>query len=480
MKHANFLKNAAVISLGAFAAKAIGAVYRISLTGMLGSYGTGLYQMAYPLFVLLLTFSSSGIPSALARMIARDRARGAGESAIFGALRLFALLGAVGSLLMCALSPLMSAAQGERDLMRCYLALAPSVFLVALIAALRGYFQGRGEMSPTAFSEIVEQLIKAAAGLFLSRLANSPAEAAQCALWAVTLSELCALFYLGMRFRGTRRSKLLLRERSSFSVLSAALPVMAAAALLPLSRMADSVVVVRLLSRVSPRAVSLYGLLSGAASSLSALPATLCCGVVAATVPAVSQSVSGGDEEGGRRRAMYALSLTLLLSVPLSAALAVFARPVVSLLYPALSAGDKSTLVSLLRLLALSSAFLAGADTLSASLTGMGRAKSAALSMGIAVFVKLCLQFLLIGGRLGVMGAALAETVCFPVAFFLDLMYTVRKKKVKQYDHGDRIGNGRRRAHPVGAQSAPGSGRSACAHGRDRVRQELEERNDPV
>ena len=49
-KYFGFLKNAAIVSLGGLAAKAIGVVYRIPLANFLGGYGAGLYQMAYPLF----------------------------------------------------------------------------------------------------------------------------------------------------------------------------------------------------------------------------------------------------------------------------------------------------------------------------------------------------------------------------------------------------------------------------------------------
>ena len=62
LRRARFLKNAAVISLGGLFAKVIGVFYRIPLANLLGGYGMGLYQMAYPLFCLLLTFSSAGIP----------------------------------------------------------------------------------------------------------------------------------------------------------------------------------------------------------------------------------------------------------------------------------------------------------------------------------------------------------------------------------------------------------------------------------
>ncbi len=468
MKHAKLLKNAAVISLGAIAAKGIGAFYRIPLAAILGGYGTGLYQMAYPLFVVLLTFSSTGIPSALARIVARDSANGCGGS-VSNALRLFALLGLFGTVLMCLITPFMSALQGDSRLIPCYLALAPAVFLVSLIAVLRGYFQGRGEMAPTALSEIVEQIVKAGAGILLAGSASDPAEGAAKALFAVTLSEAAALLGLYVRYRGMRERKFLARESSGGTLLFSALPVMAATSLLPLSHMTDSILVVRLLSRYTDRAVTLYGLLAGGCATLASLPATLCYGLVAAIVPAVSRSFAEGEHGEGTARALYALLVTVLLSAPCAAGLIVFARPIVSLLFPRLTAQDTETLISLLRLSALSSVFLAGIDTLSAALTGMGRAKKAALSMLAAVTGKTALELLLVNGKLLVFGAAIAANACYTVAFFLDLFYTVRKEKEKAHDHGDRIGNRMRRGDRKSIGSGKRRGRSTRTHGDPRT-----------
>ena len=158
MKHSSFLKSVAVLSLGGLAAKAIGAIYRIPLANVLGGYGTGLYQMAYPLFVLLLTFSSAGIPSAFSRVIARETVRGRdGADTVRAAIKIFSIVGFVGMVVMMLLSDGMSRMQGEEGLRWCYLALAPSVFFVAVIAVLRGYFQGKNNMSPTAISEILRR-----------------------------------------------------------------------------------------------------------------------------------------------------------------------------------------------------------------------------------------------------------------------------------------------------------------------------------
>ena len=101
MKQASYLRGAAILTLGGLAAKVIGALYRIPLANALGGYGMGLYQMAYPLFCVLLTFTSTGIPSALSRVVAAERARGTENGGtVRSALRLFGVLGAAGTAAM--------------------------------------------------------------------------------------------------------------------------------------------------------------------------------------------------------------------------------------------------------------------------------------------------------------------------------------------------------------------------------------------
>lgn len=415
---------------GFLIAKVIGAFYRISLTGILGGYGIGLYQMAYPLFLLFLTFSSAGIPSALSRAIAAERARGRETTGYMKtALSLFALVGFTGTLLMCLAALLMSGLQREKNLLSCYCALAPSVFLCAIVCVLRGYFQGKNEMSPTAVSEVLEQSIKAGFGIVAARLASDPVKGATLALFAVSLSEFVSLVYLLFEYGGERKIKSL-RKTNAFFLWRSVLPVMVAAALLPLSRTLDSVVIVRLMTRYTGRAVSLYGLYSGGVMSLVDAPAALTGGFVAAAIPLVSASVSRGDDEGGKRNAALALLFTFALSVPCALFLFVFASPLARLLYANLSESDLATVIALMRLSSVSAVSLSAVNTLSACLTGMGRAKCAARAMLIAVAIKFALQWILVSNpALSVGGAAIAANVCYLVAFFFDSIYTWRARK---------------------------------------------------
>ncbi|MBQ8406980.1 MAG: oligosaccharide flippase family protein, partial [Clostridia bacterium] len=194
MKKQSFLKGAFYLALSSFLSKAIGALYKIPLANLVGGYGLGLYQMAYPFYCLLLTISATGIPSAIASLGAERREMGFSTRPLFkSALKLFLSIGAGGTALMICLSAILSSLQGE-PLQKGYLALAPSVFLTSAIAVFRGYFQAERDMRPTALSEVVEQTVKVSLGLLFAYLnRDNPVRAVGFLLLAVSISELIAL-----------------------------------------------------------------------------------------------------------------------------------------------------------------------------------------------------------------------------------------------------------------------------------------------
>ena len=71
-----FVKSIFILSVGGLVAKLLGAFYRIPLTNVVGSYGMGIYQLVFPLFSLLLTISTAGIPVAVSKLVAEKTAVG--------------------------------------------------------------------------------------------------------------------------------------------------------------------------------------------------------------------------------------------------------------------------------------------------------------------------------------------------------------------------------------------------------------------
>ncbi len=474
MKKQSFLKGAAIIAAGGFLAKLIGALYRIPLTNLIGGYGMGLYQMVYPFYCLLLTVSATGIPSSIAKMTAERRARGVSSKPVLkSAMALFLAVGAVGTVLMMALSPLLSRVQDCPELTGGYIALAPAVLLVSAISVFRGWFQGENNMFPTALSEVTEQIVKVGFGLLFAYLFRSDVQkAVTFILLSVSVSELAALILMAFLYKRVPAPFAGLKEEgrvSMKSVLRLSIPVTLSAALLPLSSLLDSVIIVRLLKRYTAEAVTLYGLFSGGAVTIINLPVSVCYGIAAASVPAVSAASAEKKKEndplsaehteifvpapspedaaetpapakrvktkkeeprpsfaGARRRMLYALIVTFAVSLPCAIGLFFLAGPATRIIFRSLKEEEREILIKLIQIFAVSAVFLSCTQTLSACLTGLGRPKYAAISMAVAVAVKTILNFALVSDpKISVYGAAIAADVCYLVAFALDLVYNL-------------------------------------------------------
>ncbi len=430
------VKGAAQIAVGGFLAKVIGALYRIPLTNLLGGEGIGLYQLVYPFYCLLLTVSATGIPSSIAKLVAEKRAKGESPAPLIStAMRLFLLIGGASTLLMIGVSPFLSRAQGERGLVGGYFALSPSVLLVSAISVFRGYFQGEGEMFPTAFSEVFEQLVKVAVGLVAAWVFRENVfRAVTALLFAVSVSELAALAFLFFRFRKSK-DRLLEGKRGSLvsgkQVLALSLPVTLASLLLPLSGLVESVVIVRLLKGYADNAVALYGLFSGGAVTIVNLPVSVCYGVAVASVPAISRAAVKGT--GTRKKLLYSLGLTLALSVLSAVGLYFLSGIAVRLIYRSLSESETQILIALVKLFSVSAITLSATQTLSASLTALGKPVYSAIAMGIAVVVKTALGVLLVRQpSVSVYGVAIATDAAYLVAFLLDFFFAMRATKNKK------------------------------------------------
>ena len=108
----SFLKGAAWIALGGFAAKLIGGLYRIPLANILGGEGIGLYQLVYAVYCLFLTVAATGIPSSVAKLTAeRIGKRESALPLLKKSLSFFSIVGVVASLFMAVLAPFLAKAQ---------------------------------------------------------------------------------------------------------------------------------------------------------------------------------------------------------------------------------------------------------------------------------------------------------------------------------------------------------------------------------
>lgn len=422
----SFFAGAIIISAGGFISKLLGAIYRIPLTNILGSDGMGIYQMVYPLYCILLTVSASGIPAGVARLISSGRAEGAERSAF----RLYGLIGVLGTVIMYLLSGLLAAVQGEPAVELCCKMLSPAVLFTSAISVVRGYFQGRHNMLPTAFTEVCEQLVKVLVGVALAlHFRGNMQLAVASALFAVTIGEgVSALFALAL-YRGERPRRPLFKEKgaSYADILRYTVPITFAALAMPLSQLAESIIAVNLLREYSQEATALYGVFSGCAVTIINLPVSVTYGLAAAGVPKISPKAASGDLVGAKAETVRILLITLAVSAPFAVMLLAFAPLAAGIIFSSLSAEHSALLVKLVRIMSVNAITLSLVQSSSACLTALGTPIKSTLTQWVTCVLRVALTVVLIRYfHLSVEGAAIAANFSYFVAAALNVWYIKR------------------------------------------------------
>ncbi|MDA8194398.1 MAG: polysaccharide biosynthesis protein [Thermaerobacter sp.] len=370
-------QGAAWLSIGSLVSKLMGALYRIFLPRVLGDYGVGLFQMAYPLYAVLLAVSVNGIPTALSKQTAEKLARGdwRGARALSSyaqlALGLIGLLLAVG--MEWAAPWIARVLFSEPAATWSIRALAPALTFVALEASFRGYFQGYQHMAPTAVSQILEQLTRVAVMFPLAYrlLPQGVAEAAAGATLGAPVGAFAGMAYLAWERRG---QGCYLGPRVPWRDLGrliwTALPMSLSGLLFPLMLMADSMFVPQrlvLTGLTLKQATARFGQLSGEAMPLINLTMVVGAALAVSLVPAVARAVIARRMADAQRKVEAAVHVVWAVGMPMTGGLVILAKPLTGLLY------GESGAAPALKVLAAGAAVLAVQQVLGSSLQGAGR-----------------------------------------------------------------------------------------------------------
>ena len=434
--HPAFFRGAAVLTLGTLLVKLLGALYKIPLTRMLGPEGFGHFGAAYSVFALLLTLSTAGLPVAMSRMVARYETLGdrSGQRRVLRVgLRLFLGLGGLSSAGMLIFAPQLARFMRDPEAMWAMAVLAPSVVLLGISSALRGYFQGRQDMTPTAVSQVLEAAAKlllglGAAALLLSQ-GRSPGEAAGGAISGVTLGAALSAGFLALTYRA-RRPRDLPRLSgpgdlpAAKELICLAVPItLGAGGSQLVSALSGRLILGRLqdLMGLSAReAAARYGLLSGA-MTFSMLPGALVLPLTVSIIPAITGALTLGDFRGARRTGEAALSGALMGLVPCAAGMALLAAPLLALAY-GYRGETLDAAASILRWLTLGAPFAGLGAVCAAILQAHGRVLDPirATALGGSVTLGACwvlLPVLGISGGAAAMALGSCVTLCGSLRF---------------------------------------------------------------
>lgn len=442
MSKDSFLKGALILTAAGLVVKVIGSVNRILLSRLLGGEGIGLYQMAYPIYLLALSISSAGIPVAISIIVAEKIALGdyRGAHRVFRIS--FGLLLATGILFTGVLytgAGWLIEHQFVRDERAYYAiaALAPAILFVTVLSSYRGFFQGMQMMKPTAVSQIFEQFIRVVTMILLAYLLlpqglEYAAAGASFGAGPGAVAGLLVLIYFYYKQR--RELKNRIREQRDNKVESVvgiikrivrlALPVSMANIMLPIVSNIDLLIVPQRLEAAGytvAQATELFGYLTGMATALINLPTILTASLAASLVPAVSEAFTLHNHQRIYQRTVTAMRIANMITIPSFIGMYLLATPISELLYGTPNAGTSIAVLS------ASIIFLGAHQVTTGVLQGLGHTAIPLINMAFSAVCKIALSWTLTAmPSWGIEGAAWATNADFAIAALLNMYFVYR------------------------------------------------------
>ena len=441
-KNANkFLQGAAVLAVAGLLVKVMGVFFRIPLTNWVGAEGMSYYSSVYPFYTFFLLISLAGIPVAISRMISeRTAVKNYG-----GAHRVFNisvwLLGGIGfvSFLIMHFGAgfIENVVLNNPGTEYAIKAIAPSLFLVPVMAAYRGYFQGRQNMNPTAVSQLVEQFFRVGVGLALGYYLISAGydKFAAGAIFGCTagagagLAIAIIIYLLNRRVIMSQISRNKLSEEIEpwqkivKEIIIIAIPITIGACIVPLINAIDSMMVMRRLQAVGfslTESRVLFGKLGGYCASIAGMPQVLIQAIVMSLVPAIAAAYKLKDRDALTENTQFAMRATMIIAFPCTIGMMVLAHPILLMFYP-MQAEEVSSTAIVLAIMAIETIPMSPMVTLTGVLQGVDRQMLPVRNLAIGAVVKVILTFILVGIiPINVNGASIGSIACSAVAFYLD------------------------------------------------------------
>jgi len=307
MTKQTFLQGAIILIIAGMITRFMGFINRIVVARLMGEEGVGLYMMALPTLFLVMTLTQLGLPVAISKRVAEADA--VNDQAKIKKILIVSLIitlttSILFTLLLVFGAPVIASflLTDERALLP-LLVISPIIPITAVSAVLRGYFQGKQNMKPQSYAQVIEQIVRIlCVAFFVNLLLPYGVEyAAAGAMVSVILGEFISLIYMIQTFK--RKKTVKIRKRF-FSFLKSgqtvakelftiAIPSLGSRMIGSISNFLDPILVVQSLALAGitgALATKQYGELTGYAMPLLNLPTFITHSLSIALVPSIAEA----------------------------------------------------------------------------------------------------------------------------------------------------------------------------------------------
>ena len=415
LKKTSFLKNIVVLLVAHIFIKIIGVINKIYLTNKqgFGDEGNAIYSSAFQIYALFLTISSMGIPNAVSKIVSERLAVGDSKGAhktFKIAIIAFGLLGFALSLFLFLFAETMAEQWLQiPEAKLSLLALSPAIFFTSITAVIKGYFNGRENLNIGANSQTIEQIFRTILTItlieFIAQTTGFDTRVmAGGAAVATTLSEIICFVYLYKYYTSVKR-EIANEIRRSVNykykgirntikeILTVSVPMSIGPIISGINRNIDSLTIIRGLKKfMSETEAKLeYGILCGKIDTLVSFPLSFNSAFTSTLIPVVSSAKASNDFSGANSKIRFSMLISVLIGIPSTVGMIVFAKPILELLFPNQPSGEL-----LLQISSVSITFIMLNQNINSILHGLGKTMVPTVILVFGSAIKLLLNTILV------------------------------------------------------------------------------------
>lgn len=437
----SFIIQGSILAFAGILVRVIGLIYRIPLNRILGDVGLGYYGTAFDFYNILILLSSQSMPLAVSKIVSEKLEKRQFRNAhkVFkGALIYGTIIGVCfGLFLFIGADWIAATIYKAPPVAVAFRVLAPTLTIACILGVVRGYFQGMGNMVPTAVSQVFEQIVNAvvsiiaayelgAYGYTLSKIASKAEESRDAyAAAGGTLGTLSGAFiallfmFFILWINKDILKKRVKRDRTGIEdrygtitkiILFTITPVLLSTTIYNIGNLLDNPIyqniTIGILGTSERSSFAAWGIYSGYYRTLTTMPIAIASSLSTAIVPSLVRSYIAGDHLVVKNKVTLAQKFSMLIAFPCGMGLSVLGGPINALLF---GTGVKDTILIMafsiftvvaFSLSTISNAILQGIDKLNVPI------RNSAISLGIHLVV---LPVLLIVFRLGIYAVVIGD-----------------------------------------------------------------------
>ncbi|WP_105114535.1 putative polysaccharide biosynthesis protein [Streptococcus suis] len=353
------VRGMAWLTAGNFLSRLLGVAYVIPWYIWLGEHraeANALFSMGYQIYANFLLISTAGLPTAIAKQVAKYNVLGKEEVSLYLVREFFKLMlvfGAVFAGAMFISSPWLAEASGSKEkLIPVMYSLVPPLFIFPAMSILRGFFQGRHDMKPYAISQLAEQLVRViwilAATFIIMMLGNGNyLDAVVQSTFAAFVGMLASVGILVYTlWKQGYLGKLLHAKKQNISVntgqliketVKDAIPIIILSLTIQLLQFIDQVTFINVMEKITSltnsELLELYSFMSANPNKITMMIIGISISLGSVAIPLITEKFVKKDLKAASNLVADNLQLLFIFTIPAIVGTVLLARPLYSVFY---------------------------------------------------------------------------------------------------------------------------------------------------